>query len=104
MAYVIVHTFPGGTEEQYRATLAAVHPGIDRLPPGQVLHFGGSSTAGWTIVAVHDSKESWEIFRDRTLLPALEAAIPGTFAGLPEEIAFEPAIELSASSTTPAPN
>ena len=26
MAYLMSHFWPGGTEEQYRATLAAVHP------------------------------------------------------------------------------
>ena len=26
MAYAIVHHFPGGTEEQYEASIAAVHP------------------------------------------------------------------------------
>ncbi|MDX6556721.1 MAG: hypothetical protein QOD86_2916 [Miltoncostaeaceae bacterium] len=96
MSYVIVHTFPGGTEEQYQAALAAVHPGLDQLPPGQLLHYAGPSAAGWTIVAVHDSKESWETFRDETLLPVFESGIEGSFAGPPDEIAFQPATELSA--------
>ena len=96
MSYVIVHTFPGGTEEQYRAALAASRPGPDRLPAGQVLHYAGPSTAGWTIVAVHESKASWETFRDETLRPLFDSGVPGAFAGPPEEIAFEPAAELSA--------
>jgi hypothetical protein len=37
MAYGIVHQFPGGTEEQYQAALAAVHPSDGSLPDGQVL-------------------------------------------------------------------
>jgi hypothetical protein len=31
MAFAIVHYFPGGTKEQYEATIAAVHPG-GRMP------------------------------------------------------------------------
>ncbi len=27
MAYGVVHQFAGGTEEQYQASIAAVHPG-----------------------------------------------------------------------------
>jgi hypothetical protein len=96
MSYVIVHTFPGGSEEQYRATLAAAHPGAGMLAPGQVLHYAGPSTAGWTIVAVHESKESWEAFRDRTLRPIFDSGVEGGFDGPPEEIAFAPSTELSA--------
>ena len=69
MAYGIVHHFPGGTKEQYEASLAVVHPSRDRLPPGQIYHAAGPSTGGWTIVAIHDSKASWERFRDGTLMP-----------------------------------
>ena len=32
MAYGIVHYFPGGTKEQYEASLAEVHPSRDSLP------------------------------------------------------------------------
>ena len=38
MAYGIVHFFAGGTQEQYEASLAAVHPGDGRLPEGQIFH------------------------------------------------------------------
>jgi hypothetical protein len=41
MAYGIVHVFPGGTEEQYEASLAAVHPSRDQLPDGQIFHAAG---------------------------------------------------------------
>jgi hypothetical protein len=63
MAYGIVHHFPGGTKEQYEASIAAVHPARDRLPEGQIFHAAGASAGGWTVVAVHESKESWERFR-----------------------------------------
>lgn len=89
MAYGIVHHFAGGTQEQYDASIAAVHPGPDQLPEGQVFHAAGPSEGGWTIVAVHESQESWEKFRDGILLPRLQAGIEGGFAGPPEETAID---------------
>lgn len=89
MAYAIVHHFPGGTKEQYEASLAAVHPNRDSLPKGQIFHAAGPSGDGWTIVAVHDSRESWERFRDDLLMPTLKAGVEGGFANPPEERAFE---------------
>ena len=89
MAYAIVHHFPGATEEQYEASLAAVHPSRGTLPDGQIYHAAGPSEGGWTIVAIHDSKESWERFRDGTLNPKLQAGIEGGFTSPPQETAFE---------------
>jgi hypothetical protein len=89
MAYGIVHHFPGGTKEQYEASLAAVHPARDALPKGQIFHAAGPSAGGWTIVAVHDSKESWERFRDGILRPALSKGIKGGFTTPPQETAFD---------------
>ena len=89
MAYGVVHFFPGGTKEQYEASLAAVHPDRNSLPKGQIYHAAGPSAGGWTIVAIHDSKASWESFRDNTLLPQLQAGVEGGFANPPQEQAFE---------------
>ena len=89
MAYGIVHHFPGGTKEQYEASIAAVHPSRDRLPEGQIFHAAGASAGGWTIVAIHESKESWERFRDGILMPRLQQGISGGFTGQPQETAFE---------------
>ena len=89
MAYAIVHSFPGGTKEQYEASIAAVHPSRDRLPDGQIFHAAGLSEGGWTIVAVHESKESWEQFRDGILMPRMKQGIKGGFASPPQEMAFE---------------
>ena len=89
MAYGVVHQFAGGTEEQYRASVAAVHPSDGSLPEGQVFHAAGPSADGWTIVAIHVSKESWEQFRDGTLMPRMQAGIDGGFTAPPEETAFE---------------
>ncbi|MDX6631771.1 MAG: hypothetical protein QOH00_4017 [Gaiellales bacterium] len=88
MAYGIVHHFPGGSRDQYEASIAAVHP-AGGLPEGQIFHAAGPSAGGWTIIAVHDSKESWERFRDGTLLPQLQQGIEGGFAGPPEETAID---------------
>jgi hypothetical protein len=89
MAYVIVHFFPGGTKEQYEASIAAVHPTRDTLPKGQIFHAAGASPGGWTIEAIHDSKESWERFRDGTLMPRMKQGIKGGFTPPPQETAFE---------------
>src|SRR5205814_10117652 len=89
MAYGIVHHFPGGTKEQYEASIAAVHPSRDRLPEGQIFHAAGASAGGWTIMAVHDSKESWERFRDGILMPRMQQGIQGGFTTPPQEMAFE---------------
>lgn len=85
MAFGIVHYFPGGTKENYEASLAAVHPSDGSLPAGQVFHAAGPSAGGWTIMAVHESKESWERFRDETLMPRMQAGIEGGFPTPPEE-------------------
>jgi hypothetical protein len=85
MAYGIVHHFPGGTKEQYEASIAAVHPTPDTLPDGQILHLAGPSADGWTIVAVHESQGSWERFRDEILMPHMQQGIEGGFPTPPEE-------------------
>jgi hypothetical protein len=87
--YGIVHFFPGGTQDQYEASIAAVHPGEGLLPDGQIFHAAGASAGGWTILAVHESRESWEKFRDGTLLPRMQQGIEGGFASPPEETAID---------------
>ena len=96
MTYGIVHKFAGGTKEQYEASLAAVHPEDGSLPKGQLYHAAGPSADGWTIVAVHDSRQSWEEFRDGTLMPRMTEGIAGGFGGPPEETEFEIANEVRA--------
>jgi len=89
MAYGIVHRFAGGTKEQYEASLAAVHPAGGGLPEGQIFHAAGPSPYGWTIVAIHDTQESWERFRDGILMPAMAKGVEGGFTTPPEETTFE---------------
>jgi hypothetical protein len=88
LKYGIVHFFPGGTREQYEASLAAVHPSRDTLPKGQIFHAAGPSAGGWTVVAIHDSQESWERFRDDILMPRMRQGIKGGFTTPPQETAF----------------
>jgi hypothetical protein len=89
MAYGIVHKFPGGTKEQYEAALARVHP-PDGLPEGQLVHIAGATEdGGWMVCVVHESKESWERFRDETLMPGLSELGDEGFPGPPEETAYE---------------
>lgn len=89
MAFGIVHHFPGGTREQYEASIAAVHPADGSLPDGQIFHAAGPSEGGWTIMAVHESQASWEAFRDGTLVPSMQAGIPGGFTSPPQETTME---------------
>ncbi len=96
MAYGIVHQFAGGTEDQYRASIAAVHPSDGSLPEGQLFHAAGPSGDGWVIVAIHDSKRSWEQFRDGTLIPRMQAGIEGGFTAPPQETTFEVHNQVSA--------
>jgi hypothetical protein len=85
MAFAIVHYFPGGTKEQYEASVSTVHPSDGSLPDGQIFHAAGASAGGWTVIAVHDSKASWERFRDGTLMPSMQKGIDGGFTAPPEE-------------------
>jgi hypothetical protein len=89
MSYAVVHHFPGGTKEQYEASITAVHPGRKSLPKGQIFHAAGPSAGGWTVVAVHDSKESWERFRDGILMPRMQQGIKGGFTTPPQETSFD---------------
>ncbi len=92
MTYVIVNDFEGGTKEQYDATTAVVHP-PGGLPAGQTRHYAGPSTNGWVVVAVWESKEIWEKFRDETLLPAVQGQ-GSVLSGPPKTTEFEVEVEL----------
>lgn len=89
MAYGIVHFFPGGTREHYEASMAEVHPGEGQLPDGQIVHAAGPTPGGWTIIAIHDSQESWERFRDHIARPRSRQGIKGRFPTPPQETTFE---------------
>jgi hypothetical protein len=40
-------------------------------------------------VAIHESKDSWERFRDGTLMPRLQGGVEGGFQTPPQETTFE---------------
>lgn len=88
MAFGILHRFPGATAEQYEASRKAVHVD-DGLPEGQIFHAAGAVPGGWIVFAIHDSKESWERFRDGTLMPSVQRGIEGGFTTPPEETEIE---------------
>ena len=92
MAYLIVNDFEGGTREQYDATNRGGAPSRC-LPAGQTHHYAGPSTNGWVVVAVWESKEIWEKFRDETLLPAFQGQ-GSVLPGPPKTTEFEVEVEL----------
>jgi len=87
--YAVVHFFAAGTADQYEASIAAVHPGAGLLPDGQIFHAAGPCTGGWTIMAVHESQQSWEKFRDDVLVPRMQQGIEGGFTSAPQETTLE---------------
>ncbi len=82
MAYLLTHFWPGGTEEQYRTTLAAVTEASGGRIPEQ-FHAAGPTDGGILIVAVQESKEAADRFVRETLMPLLP--IEGGLVGPPEE-------------------
>ena len=82
MAYLMTHFWPGATEEQYRKSVAAVHP-EDGLPDGQLYHAAGPTEGGILIAVVWDSKESADRFLSEVLMPSMP--VDGGFSGQPEE-------------------
>ena len=82
MSYLMTHFWPGGTEAEYRATVAAVHPD-GGLPAGQTDHFAGPTDGGFLVSVVWDSKASADAFVSGTLIPAMP--VQGGLVGPPEE-------------------
>jgi hypothetical protein len=87
MTFLQTHFWPGGTEAQYEATVAAVHPAGGGLPPGQLYHAAGPTEGGMLIAVVWDEKANAERFLTETLLPA--TPVDGGLVGPPEERAAE---------------
>ncbi len=86
MAYLITHFWPGATEEQYTATVAAVHP-AGGLPDGQIYHAAGPADGGILISTVWDSKEQADTFVRDKLIASMPIA--GGFEGQPQERSAE---------------
>ena len=90
MAYGIIHFYPNGTKAQYDAEIAVAHPhGGASLPAGQLYHAAGPSPGGWSVVAIHDSKETWQKFLDGVLLPTIQSQIKDGFTTEPQAVYFE---------------
>ena len=88
MAFGITNHFKGGKKEHYDAAIEVVHP-PDGLPEGQTNHFAGETDDGFIVVAIWDSEESWNRFRDETLMPGLQGLGEDGFPGPPEVTTFE---------------
>jgi hypothetical protein len=86
VAYLLTHFWPGGTEEQYRAMIAVVHP-PDGLPDGQNYHAAGPTQGGFLISTVWDSRESCDRFVSDTLMASMP--VQGGFEGKPDERAAD---------------
>ena len=82
MAYLLTHFWPGATEDQYRATVAVVHP-PNGLPEGQTFHAAGPTEGGILIAAVWESKEHSDRFVSEVLMANMP--VEGGFSGRPEE-------------------
>jgi hypothetical protein len=82
MAYIISHFWPGATEEQYWEEFHAVHP-ESGAPKGQTYHAAGNTEGGVLVVAVWESKESFDQFVADVLMPNVDK--PGGIEGKPEE-------------------
>jgi hypothetical protein len=92
----ITHFFKGGTQEQYDNAVRRAHPDEGKgLPPGQTYHAAGPTDGGFLIVAMWDSKASWEKFRDDTLGPVL-SSIENPLPAPPEEKEFQVSNEQTA--------
>ncbi len=62
--------FPGGTQEQY----IAVHDHLDiesRPPHGLIFHCSGPIDGGWRVLDVWHSRNDFDQFAQRRLLPAV---------------------------------
>jgi len=85
----IVHRFPGGTKEQYDASVAEVHP-AEGLPEGQTYHAAGATDDGdWIVVALWDSRDSWDRFNNETLMPGFAKLGDRGLPGPPQQTTFE---------------
>ena len=89
MTYGISHFFPGGTKQQYEAVMIALNGRLGTIPKGQIFHVAGPAAGGWQIVAVQDSKESWDSFLTDHFYPIMGIGVPGGFTAPPTETVFD---------------
>ena len=78
-------TSPAGRRSSTRRRSPRSTRATAAFPRARLFHAAGPSADGWTIIAVHESQESWERFRDETLMPTMGAGIDGGFPTPPQE-------------------
>ena len=64
-------------------------PPTAAFPKGQTYHAAGATDDGWVVVALWDSRESWESFRDETLMPGFQALGDAGLPAPPQSTEFE---------------
>jgi hypothetical protein len=82
LTYLLTHFWPGGTEAEYRVTVAAATDAAGGTLP-ESFHAAGPTDGGFLIAAVYESKEASDRFVQETLLPLMP--INGGLVGPPEE-------------------
>ena len=85
----VIIRYPGGTKDQYEAVRAQVFPTDGSLPEGLAQHIAGATDDGWVVLGLWDSRESYERFRDETLMPALQGIGEAGYPSPPQVTAFE---------------
>jgi len=82
MSYLLSHFWPGGTQGQYQATLAAATKAAGGSLP-ETFHAACVTDGGVLIVATYESEEVADRFIQGTLMPLMP--IQGGLVGPPEE-------------------
>jgi hypothetical protein len=73
MAIVVVNEIEGGDQDLYDRVNPKVMPD-GTLPVGCQAHIAGPVEGGWRVISVWDSEETFQQFRDDTLIPAMREA------------------------------
>ncbi|WP_424930255.1 hypothetical protein [Amaricoccus tamworthensis] len=89
MAYVISNFFPTGTAAQYETAMLAMNGEPGRIPDGQIAHVAGPVPGGFQVIAIQESKESWDRFMTEVFAPVMGRGIEGGFTAPPTEMEFE---------------
>ena len=82
MSYLLSHFWPGGTQEQYQATVAAATNAAGGSLP-ETFHAACVTDGGVLIVATYESEEVADRFIQGTLMPLMP--IQDGLVGPPEE-------------------
>ena len=78
---VQIFEYPGVTEEQYEAVIAAMN--LDgQMPEGSLVHIAGPMEGGWRAIDVWESQEDFDRFHEEQLRHAQSSQ----GYGLPEQV------------------